>query len=191
MNMAREIELKAKIPDPKEIIKKISAFAVFLGNFEREDSYWYPEKHDHGYGVRVRKEKFQNVRGESAQKTCITWKKKEVRGNIEHNDENEFEVSSAPVFEEFMIHLGYKPGNFKHKKGSSFKYGNMTIEVTEVEKLGWFIELELLFPQKEGETEIAAPEQLLLILDKLGIKRDSIESRPYTQLILLNNPGPD
>ena len=186
--MAREIELKAKISYPDELKSKISNFGTCLGEFEKHDEYWRLDKPDEisggpGYGVRIRNESFINSNGESINKTYVTWKRKEVRGGVEFNNEKEFEVSSAEIFRDFLLSLGFRNRISKHKKGNAYSYENMTIEVTRVEKLGWFIELEILLSTENKKAETEARDKLLQTLDRLDIRRDAIEGRSYTQIL--------
>jgi adenylate cyclase class 2 len=64
----------------------------------------------------------------------------------------------------------------------------MTVELTEVKGLGWFVELEMISDDEDAgntqeETLAAARKKLLDFLAKLGIERNAIESRPYTEML--------
>ena len=190
--MAREIELKARISKPGETRNKLFNLATLNGTFEKEDEYW--KRTDGGiaghtdsgglqYGVRIRKEKFTSSSGVVKETSYVTWKQKKIRNGTEFNDENEFEVSSASVFELFLRHLGYEPEISKRKKGTAFSWGNITAEVTKVDKLGWFLELEIIMPDRDRKREISSGEILLQALDKLGIKRKAVECRSYSQML--------
>ncbi|MCL2834854.1 MAG: class IV adenylate cyclase [Treponema sp.] len=190
--MPREIELKAKIQNSEAIKTKAARFAPFCGTFEKEDAYWHQNvpQENSGYGVRVRREIYTDASGKTEHKNYVTWKTKEVRDGVEFNDEKEFEISPVPVFAEFLKSLKFTQTISKTKKGAAYKKENLTIEITEVKNLGWFTELEILLPDNQVNDEAAAKEKLLFILDELGVKRDAIESRPYTQL-LSDNAGAD
>ena len=185
--MAREIELKARINNPGEITEKL-AQAVFRWEFEKEDAYWRPDEPYEtpgtpAYGVRVRKEKTAGRNGELNQTVYVTWKEKEVRNGVEFNNEKEFEVSPAPVFEEFLAQLGFRVKMTKHKKGKAYLWNGINTEVTEVKGLGWFVELEIILNGNDEAREREAREKLLDSLDLLGINRDTIESRSYSALL--------
>ncbi|MDR1325145.1 MAG: CYTH domain-containing protein [Treponema sp.] len=145
-------------------------------------------------GVRVRKEVVGDGRGDienGVQTTRITYKTKEVRDNIEINHEREFTVSDGAVFEELLTALGLIPIKHKRKTGWAWVYDNdalttedgITVELALLEQLGYFIELEILANNDAPDTVAAARERLLSLLDLLGIARNRIESRYYTELL--------
>jgi len=191
IRMATEIELKAWVSNPEELGRKLSGLAVFIGNFEKSDAYFQPVNSAEtperpGYGVRLRKEKTKNLNGVLKELNYVTYKSKQVRDGIEVNDEREFEVSSASAFEEFLEYIGYRESIKKHKTGNSYKNDSMTVELTEVQGLGWFIELEILAAEQDDENTEAIKKRLLSFLDQLEIPRKSIESRSYAEM--LKNP---
>jgi adenylate cyclase class 2 len=184
--MATEIELKAWVDNPQQVQNNIEAFASFVKDYDKEDAYWLPKgdiapqaqnqkRGKLGSGIRVRQEN-----GE----VFVTLKKKEVRQGMEINDELEFSVSSAPAFEEFLDTLGYAPWIRKHKQGKAWRWNNITIELSLVQNLGWFAELEILADTYEPEQIEAARKDLHECLKRLGIPESKIESRYYTELLL-------
>ena len=151
--------------------------------------------------------RFSDGAGESL---CLaTYKKKEVQDGIEVNDEHEFEIRSssgdaAKGFEEFLKGIGMKPGASKKKRGWAFiiegkqarpGLGNICAELVEVEGLGWFAELEILADKDAAEGAVRdavtdreellaeGKKRLLDFLDSLGIGRQAIESRYYTEML--------
>jgi adenylate cyclase class 2 len=187
--MATEIELKARVTDPQDLKDKLSNTAVFKGTYEKNDIYYYPGSQfaiseESDYGVRIRNEAFADSNGITKEANIVTYKIKEIRDGIEVNDENEFEVSSAEVFEKFLKHQGFREKVRKRKTGSSYDYNGMTIELSEVQGLGWFVELEILIAGRDNEEIEKEKDRLLAFLDKLEISRASIESRSYTSMLL-------
>jgi adenylate cyclase class 2 len=145
-------------------------------------------------GVRVRKETAGDGRDDirnGIQTALITYKAKEVREDIEVNHEREFTVSDGDVFEELLTMLGLTPVKRKRKTGWAWMYDNDTVAITEgitvelalVERLGYFIELEILANNDALATVASARESLLALLDLLGIARNRIETRYYTELL--------
>jgi adenylate cyclase class 2 len=186
IKMATEIELKARVANHLEIGNRLSELAVFTGTFEKKDVFYSTASSTvTAYGVRLRKESKRLPSGTSTQKNLVTWKLKQVIDGIEINDEREFEVSSCEVFEQFLTHLGFMIKSGKQKKGSSYDNNGMTVELTEVEGLGWFVELEMISDDMgtQEETFAAARKKLLDFLAELGIERDAIESRSYTEML--------
>jgi adenylate cyclase class 2 len=190
--MSFEIELKAWVDDREAVERQINTFAVFTADFDKQDVYWFPdsnitgEKNQGGIplsGVRVRLETLRRPYKTPEISTLITYKTKEVRSGIEINDEKEFIVSSAPIFEELLLRLGLKPGIAKKKQGRSWKYGNVTVEVAEIERLGCFLELEVISNNDSPETVEAARNSLYGLLKKTGISEDRIETRYYNDML--------
>ena len=186
--MVTEIELKAHVTDFEAIKLVLSEKAEYLGVFEKEDSYWFLEKNSiNCKEYRLRKEK-RVIDGIEKSACFIGYKKKEVREEIEINDEREFEVKPGEVVEEFFQDLGLRPGISKRKRGWAYSWEGITAELVEVEGLGWFIELEIL-NNDSGESIKAAKKRLLDFLSSLGIKKEALESRFYTEMLLLKTPS--
>jgi adenylate cyclase class 2 len=201
--MAFEIELKAHITDCESIKRQLEEKAEYSNSFEKEDVYWLSDEAAPRtapfsiFKIRVRKEKrrFSDGTGESL--CFLIYKKKEVRDDIEINDEKEFEIraSSGRKVEEIgdlLEGMGLNRGAFKKKRGWAFigrenpGPGRICAELVEVEGLGWFVELEILADNNRDETVAEGKKRLLDFLDKLGIGRQAIEGRYYTEM--LENP---
>jgi len=183
--MSTEIELKAHARDSKALKLLLDKKAEYRGSLEKEDSYWHSDGHSGlpPSGLRIRRENrfFPDGTGKSA--TLVTFKTKEVRDGIEINDEQEFEVNPGQPFEEFIGRMGLTQSASKRKKGWVYSYEGISAELTEVEGLGWFIELEILADNSQEETVTEGRNRLLGFLDSLGVKREAIESRFYTEML--------
>ncbi|MDR2185349.1 MAG: class IV adenylate cyclase [Treponema sp.] len=180
--MAVEIELKAWVKDPEAQRSVISRLARYTGAYRREDAYWYASAAS-GAGVRVRRESSASPCGETVHLTLVTYKTKEVRDGIEVNHEREFEVSDGAVFEELLGRLGLARGAHKLKRGWSWDCRGITVELSEVEGLGWFAELEILADEDLPETVAGARRRLLELLNEIGIPGENIEGRCYTEML--------
>ena len=196
VSMAVEIELKAHVTNWDALKRLLSEKAEYLWAFEKTDTYWFPEKNSFPWfppsGLRLRREKRCSKKGTETSLCLVTYKNKEVKDGIEVNDEREFEVSapkrqSAVVFEEFLKKIGLIPGSSKKKRGWAFSREGINAELVEVEGLGWFVELEIIDPiHADSDMEAAFTEgkkRLLEFLDFLGIEREAIESRFYTEML--------
>jgi adenylate cyclase class 2 len=189
VNMSTEIELKAWVQNHETVQNKLDRAAAWKGNFEKEDAYWRPEAPAPDFppsGVRIRKETFTAPDGMISRFIHVTFKSKEVRDGIEINDEKEFDLSSAPEFEELLSRLHLKRGITKRKKGRSYTRGDLSAELTEVLGLGWFAELEILAGDSLDATVREARTRLLGFLAELGIGKDAIETRYYTEMLQAN-----
>jgi predicted adenylyl cyclase CyaB len=107
----------------------------------------------------------------------------EVRDGIEVNQEQEFEVSDGDAFEAFLTHIGLEPGIGKNKRGWSWTHEGVTIELSQVARLGWFAELEIIAQDDDEETIHTARSRLLNLLGRIGIGEDKIEGRYYTEML--------
>jgi adenylate cyclase class 2 len=203
--MAVEIELKARLDDPEPVKTRLFSLGKYLRAYKKSDVYWLPAEAAAAgnippSGVRVRREKSNpgNAVGSGDGETVlVTYKTKEVSDGIEVNDEREFTISDATVFEDLLERLGLAPGICKEKRGWAWELPDsdaggppVLAELSLVAGLGWFIELEILAPDLRGKpgecgekTVARCRERLLVLLEKLGIGKDQIEERPYSQLL--------
>ncbi|MDR3301081.1 MAG: CYTH domain-containing protein [Spirochaetaceae bacterium] len=201
--MSHEIELKAWVDDCESVSAMLSAIATFEFEYVKADEYWFPIESGARVGVipsgtlptsglRVRKEKQIDADDNETNVVLVTYKTKEMRDQIEINDEHEFalaapEHSSMNValsnFEELLGKLNLQRSYTKKKQGFSYKCEKITVELSLVEKLGWFLELEILSEDDAPQTISAARESLLAFLAKAGIPETKIETQYYSELL--------
>jgi adenylate cyclase class 2 len=197
--LAIEIELKAHVKDSEALKRLLFEKAEYLCAFEKEDIYYFPLNplsisNFPRSGTRLRGESKTFPDGTVMKAIYVTYKTKEVRDGIEVNDEKEFEVHSAQcspivVFDEFLKMVGLNPGFSKHKRGWAFSKDEINAELSEVEKLGWFLEIEIVLDDVESNTTIDAAiieekkKMLMDFLSDLGIEKDAIESRYYSEML--------
>ncbi|HOF12348.1 MAG TPA: class IV adenylate cyclase [Treponemataceae bacterium] len=181
-----EIELKASLTNRKEVEEKISQFAEYLGKTEKSDVYWTQSRVGHPQKVRLREETNKPLR--------VNYKKKEIRsGQIEVNDEYEFTIGAGLdkkeaekeklSFETFLSSAGFSPSMVKHKDTKRWNFEDTLIEVSYVDKLGDFIEIEILSETADTERTIEAHKKLLRTLEKAGVPEENIETRYYSELL--------
>jgi adenylate cyclase class 2 len=173
--MATEIELKVWIDDVSSIEKRLDSSMVCTGRYTKHDEYWRSPQLELGNGIRLRI-------GEDGVCT-VNWKHKEVRDSIEVNDEHEFTVSSRDEYALFLQTLGFSPWIRKVKRGKAWHDGTILAELSEIEDLGHFLELEILAGDDSPATITAARKALFDCLDRLGISRERIETRYYTSML--------
>ena len=190
--MATEIELKAHIQDSEALKALLFRKAEYISAFEKDDSYWVrapgaSASDPRTARLRVRGEKRVFPDGSEVSRIVATYKNKEVTGGIEVNDELEFEVQPGPAFEAFLERVGFTRDICKRKRGWDFFRDGITAELVEVESLGWFVELEILtndiHAANRGKAVEEARAKLLGFLAELGISREAIESRYYTEML--------
>jgi adenylate cyclase class 2 len=191
--MSIEIEIKAWADDWKLVKNHIDDFAQFVGSCDKADTYWIipeemkPFAPELKSGVRIRKESFNKIDNQKELVTKVCFKKKEIRTDMEVNIEREFDISDSTVFEELLSNLGLVCGQSKHKKTLSWSYDDITIELSEIEGLGWFCELEIIAEQDDSDFIALSRNRLYETLKKTGIDSSRIETRYYTEMLKEKN----
>jgi adenylate cyclase class 2 len=199
--MPLEIELKACLDDSMPVEQRLSGLGTFCRSYKKSDSYWFPRQTGAGgasippSGVRVRRESGMSADGTAYESVLVTYKHKEISDGIEVNDEREFTVSAATPFEDLLTRLGLCKGISKEKQGrawtippesagqSGVVQRPILAELSLVTGLGWFVELEIITEDNDGQTVEECRRQLLALLEKLEIPADRIEARPYTVML--------
>lgn len=181
------IEVETKIPfkekDLPAVRNRIKQIAKFVKKQNKKDDYYtieyfqYPEK-----SLRVRnmgKVMEVNFKKRSSFSNCI-YAKKEVQ----------FEISDIKGFFELIKDFGFRKWLHKEKTTELYKTKDgVNIELNHVKKLGWFLELEILCPQKNVSI---ARKKIVSAREKLGFKESDCEPRGYTKQLwnLTHNKKP-
>jgi predicted adenylyl cyclase CyaB len=118
----------------------------------------------------------------------VTYKRKEIQGEIEVNDEREFAIDDRAAFEALISDMGLTPYISKEKSTKTFAYRasdgtDVSIELSLVAGLGWFAELEILADGPDEGRIAAARRTLRSTLALMGIPDSSIETRYYTDML--------
>ena len=72
----------------------------------------------------------------------------------------------------------------KKKTGQAWQQDNVTIELVEIERLGWFIEIEKLLEDNASEREVTrAVSSLATIRKELGLGDYPLEGRYYSEML--------
>ena len=182
-----EIELKAHVKEVSKVSETLHKIAKFIHSVKKEDSYYTLEKDSKKITARIRKET-EFLNGEKKESFFLTYKKKEMKLNnsgklIEVNDEKELFLSESEPFEVFLKDTGFKTTLKKHKTVLSWHYDGAHLELCTVERLGDFMEIEILTESNDEKTVSQTKEKLLKMLSKCGISEDKIENRYYSQML--------
>ncbi len=183
--MNKEIELKAHVDEPDLLKDRLSGIYGSPVLINKNDIYYlYDTDKQSGKGQPVR------LRTENGVNT-VTVKRKSVSNGIEINDELEFNVDNGENFIKFLQLTGAGKWVDKSKHGWKFTAdvgaGKAVIELCEVSRLGWFIEIEIVVESPDDKLIATAQEQILDILKIAGISREKIEQRYYSDMLLENN----
>jgi len=186
--MAVETELKARVAEPEQLKNALSAEGSYCYGYHKKDSYWAFPCHKRRQ-LRIRNEEKTFPDGHLSRSVIVTYKTREMYGEIEVNNEREFTISDSAAFEEILTELGMEPDIEKEKQGWAWKLNTendgppVLAELSRLTRLGWFIELEIMGDARDEQTLRQNSERLLALLEKLGISRNSTETRPYTELL--------
>lgn len=197
-----EVELKARVNDRAALEKQLDGFARRGQHVIRDDDYWGRSADDKNK-IRIRRETFLAPDGSVCKKDIlVTYKRKaRITGadgvEAEANDEKECLVSDAEALEAFLSDTGYSVQLKKHKDvedwladvpvppacASGSRTLTATLELCAVEKLGDFLEIEILSPTDDGNTLVALHGELEKLLARAGIPKDKIENRYYSEML--------
>ena len=176
--MSYEIEVKAWVEDPVALQKQLDRSATFLRHFEKNDVYFEGQATygDQPITVRIRQDD---------EKSVCTFKERQTVNGIEHNREWEFSISDSFAMETLLRRLGLPEYIRKRKSGVAYRYDELLVELSEVEGLGHFVEVEIIVDSRAGETaQSAAKEKVHSAILALGVSESAIEGRPYTDLLM-------
>lgn len=188
----KEIELKAHVYDKKQLLEKLKTFAQHEKTVLREDQYFrfYKTEKDH-ITARLRKETVSFP--EKKEFWLLTYKKKEVRTSgsgaaTEINDEFETEVKDPVPVITLLKDTGFVPHITKRKEVIDFcvdtEFGKAEIEVCNIEKLGDFVEIEIIKDTEDENLISKIQDKLKELLVKSGLPLENIENRYYSDLLL-------
>ncbi|MEX2442671.1 MAG: class IV adenylate cyclase [Alkalispirochaeta sp.] len=173
--MAVEVELKAWVQNPDEMRERLRQLGTPHRRYVKEDRYF-------GVGTTPEDARYR-LRFDDNRWTC-TFKQKEIRDGIEENHETEFDVSDGEAFESFLVSLGLRCIVTKRKEGESFRVDGVLAELSHVDYVGWFVELEVILTDESQPTAISgARSALTQLFQRLGLSLESVESRSYNRMI--------
>lgn len=176
--MGIEVELKAHVDDPDGLSRELHRLGSFQRRYDKRDRYF-------GYPDNPARTLFRLRRDDGA--WLCTFKKRRIKNLTEENEETEFEVSDDEAFRRFAGELGFEVVVEKRKVGAMWLVDGVTVELSEVNDLGYFLELELILSDGSDEEEAEnARNRLFSLLHRFGISETALEDRPYTQIIYEN-----
>jgi len=171
----REIELKFKVDDMNDLLAKLRDMDCEVSEILSQNDTIYVSDLNHVESVegsiwlRVRKEN---------EKVELNLKKQSAR--IQESKEIEFEVSSYEKANQLLETLGYQKWVVVNKKRRYSKYLNYNLCIDEVERLGSFLEIELLVDEEDKKDYIS---DLLEIAKTFELTEDNIVNSHYDTMI--------
>ena len=189
-----EIELKARVSNRLNLINVLDEKATFVQKVSRDDIY-YKSPAQVANKIRIRTEK-KEIDGKSEESYLVTYKKKENRqgadGTItEVNEEHECSISDPKVLQLFLEDSAFTVDLTKHKDVMDWSYTfdsegktiTANLELCNIPPLGDFLEIEILSPTDEEKTVKFLQTKLLEILLMVGLSKEDIETRYYSELL--------
>ena len=186
-----EIELKARVFDREKLIENLNSFAKYKKPAAKSDTYFNLKTEEKSISARIRKQAEKTPDGTRTE-NFLTYKKKELKTDsdgvsIEVNDEKETEISNPEAVEILLADIGFVPALKKHKETMIFSAetprGKAALELSNVQKLGDFIEIEILSEKSDTETVEEIQAELKKLLSKCGIPEKDIEKRYYSEML--------
>lgn len=172
--MSIEVEIKAWVDDFDHIKSLLDSKYSFVKDYDKEDVYLKGIDSITGKEKEVRLRRVGN-------ESIVTYKERSHIDKVEVNLEKEFSVDDSKTFLFIAEKLGYIPYIRKNKKGHCYTSSNITIELSHVDRLGDFIEIEYIV-ENEGGVDNATSD-IFVILDELKIPREKIEDKFYVQML--------
>lgn len=171
----REIELKFKVDNLEEIITFLKDNNCSVSEINYQNDTIYVQSLDHvestegSIWLRVRK---NNERVE------LNYKKQSVKKM--ESEEIEFGVDSYEKANDFLKALGYKEWVQVNKKRRFTKYKEYNICIDEVERLGSFVEIEVLADKNDSRDY---EEALVNVAKEIGINPENRINSHYDTMI--------
>ncbi len=171
----REIELKFKVEDMNDLLAKLRDMDCEVSEILSQNDTIYVSDLNHVESVegsiwlRVRKEN---------EKVELNLKKQSAK--IQESKEIEFEVSSYEKANQLLETLGYQKWVVVNKKRRYSHYLNYNLCIDEVERLGSFLEIELLVDEEDKKDYIS---DLLEIAKTFELTEDNIVNSHYDTMI--------
>ncbi|NJF25967.1 class IV adenylate cyclase [Thermococcus sp. Bubb.Bath] len=163
-----EIEVKFRV-DFDEIRKRIESLGASFAREELQEDIYFS----------IPLPNLLRVRGiANLGKAFLTYKRIEDPGRNEEFDELEVEVSDFDITVEILKRLGFEEDVVVKKRRLVYKRGDVTFELSEVEGLGDFLDIEVL-----SDDVGYAKRKIWEIAGKLGLGEEDVEPRLYQELI--------
>lgn len=170
-----EVEVKAVVEDTTSLRSHLDRLGTHIRSFDKEDRYY-------GVPAEAPLTRFR-LRRDDGTWVC-TCKNKKIHEGIEQSVETEFSVSDDQAFDTFAREIGFTRLFVKRKLGDRWEVDGVTVEVSDVNDLGTFIEAELILHEDVSDSEIeTARRRVRNLLRRLGLPDSAIEPRTYTGMI--------
>jgi adenylate cyclase class 2 len=172
-----EVEVKARVEDPKDVERAIIALgAAPIGIENQADTYYNTPFHDFAKTDEALRIRVQD------NKYLLTYKGPKMDRFSKTREEFEVEINDANNMGNILSSLGFFPVATIVKKRKKYRMGDFFIAIDNVRNLGDFIEVEINL--KESRNYEEKVESIFRFIEKLGISRDSTVRESYLEMFL-------
>lgn len=166
-------EVEAKVPIKRarfeEILTELASKGIASKPHAKKDAYYFFPKNG---VVRSRT---------SGARSTFDIKYREVSDGVEKNVELEWLVADQEKWQSYLDKLGIKALVEKQKTGYSYDLKEATLELNEIEGLGYYLEIEVLV-SKASEVELAK-QKIEKLFKAWGYETHDFEKRSYLELL--------
>ena len=133
----------------------------------------------------------RNLSEEKGEQTLVTYKGPKLDERSSSRMEHETAVGEFVVMKDLLTALGYKAMFTVEKNREEFtltesgKTPGITLCLDTVTGLGDYMELETLAPSKEKKQQ--AVEQLLQLMESLGVPQENMTRKSYLELLVFSS----
>lgn len=172
-----EVEVKARIKDPKGVERSIIALGASPTGIETQADTYYSApyrdfaKTDEALRIRVQDNKY-----------FLTYKGPRMDTISKTRKEYEIEVNDADCMGDILSSLGFAPVATIVKRRKKYRLGDFIVSLDDVRNLGYFIEAEVsIGDSKSHEDKV---DSIFRLFEKLGINKEESIRASYLEMIL-------
>ena len=183
--MRKEIEVKARVADLRELTMKLESMGISLSEpmIQNDETFV-----DENYGDYAQFQPGKNVLRIRESNGKFIFTLKQSQRNELDCEERETEIAEPKEFREALLLMGYSSMVEIHKVRRKAKYKDYEICLDDVEGLGAFVEVEKI---TEDNNTDKVQEELFNFLKSLGVNENDREIHGYDTLIYLKQLGND
>jgi len=177
-----EVEIKVCIQNQEGLKQKLEQLGFMRGSLLRETDWYF----DNMEGTFRKSDKALRIRQcenltSKESINYITYKGSKLDNISMTRKELEIRIDDAKTGKEILTNLGFSPVFPVIKLRQYYKKETMTACFDQVEKLGDFLELEIIVENEDGREE--ALNRIFLFLEKLGYGKEDIIRTSYLSML--------
>jgi len=164
-----EVEVKARLKNRQEVIKKLEAFGCKFGEeLHQIDHVYFPE------GLTFPPPIGTSILRVRNQGDKYFFTLKISQSGRQDSIERELEISDGEMMMEIMKLLKYQEAPTNDKKRIKTEYKDMVIDLDTVKDLGEFIEVEKIVTNENPEERKNIQKELCDFLETLGVPKEDL-----------------